>query len=308
MVLDVGELVNRPATGVKATTSIEELIALRPDAAVYTPFTGDVDDVVKLLENGVNVISTNLFFHVGGIRGEVKDRMQAAGERGNASIYITGVNSGWINQVLTSMTAVCRKVDSIAIMESGDATSYPSAETWNFLGFGLESATPEVLKAAETWLVMFRDAAERMGEALGYKFDEVTFDCKYAAAAERIDLGWFVIEKGHNAALRAGWNAKVNGKTVVRTQVTWWMSKTVAEGWDISDDEYHLVVKGEPGIDIRLRFDNPKESSDGNIWDPNAMTAMPTVNALFQLKNARPGVLGILDMGLPHAPVGLWKH
>ena len=36
------------------------------------------------------------------------------------------------------------------------------------------------------------------------------------------------------------------------------------------------------------------------------MTALPAVNALFQIKEARPGVLGLLDVGLPHAPAGLW--
>jgi hypothetical protein len=36
------------------------------------------------------------------------------------------------------------------------------------------------------------------------------------------------------------------------------------------------------------------------------MTAMPAVNALFQIHAARPGILGLRDVGLPHAPVGEW--
>ena len=35
---------------------------------------------------------------------------------------------------------------------------------------------------------------------------------------------------------------------------------------------------------------------------------MPTVNALFQIKAARPGVLTLHDVGLPYAPAGLWTH
>lgn len=306
--VDAGELIGRPETGIRATGDIDALIALKPDVVVYTPFTGDVDHAAKLLENGVNVISTNLFFHVGGIRGEVKERLEAACRRGGSSLYITGVNPGWINSVTTALTAVCRKVDMVAIYESADCASYESPETWNYLGMGQHGATPEVMAAAQTWLVMFRDAVERVGEALGFVFDDVEFYCDYATAAERIDLGWFVMEKGTNAALRAGWNGKVKGRTAVKGQVTWYLTRKLAEGWDIDDDEYHIVVKGEPSIAMRMHFDNPASASDGSIWDPTWTTAMPTVNALFQIKAAPPGVLTLQDMGLPHAPAGAWER
>lgn len=304
---DAGKLCGRPDTGILATDDIDALIALEADVVVYTPFTGDVDHAVRLLENGMDVISTNLFFHVGGIRGEVKDRLEAACLRGNSSIYITGINPGWINSITTALTAVCRKVDSVAIYESANCASYESPETWNYLGMGQRGATPEVMAAAKTWLVMFRDAVERVGEALGFTFEDVEFYCEYATAAEKIDLGWFVMEKGTNAALRAGWNGKVEDRTRVKGQVTWYLTKKLAEGWEIDDDEYHLVIEGEPGLDTRIRFNDPESSSDGP-WDPTWTTAMPTVNALFQIKAARPGVLTLHDMGLPYAPAGLWKH
>jgi hypothetical protein len=304
---DAGALCGRPDVGVKATDAIDDLIAARPDVVVYTPFTGDVDHVAKLLESGTDVISTNLFFHVGGIRGAVKDRLEAACRRGDSSLFITGINPGWINSVTTALTAVCRKVDMVAIYESADCSTYASPETWNYLGMGQQGATPEVMAAAKTWLVMFRDAVERVGEALGFAFDDVEFYCDYATAAERIDLGWFVMEKGTNAALRAGWNGKVRGRTVVKGQITWYLTKKLAEGWEIDEDEYHIVVEGEPGVDMRMHFDNPAQASDGSVWDPTWTTAMPTVNALFQLRAARPGVLTLHDMGLPHAPAGVWE-
>jgi hypothetical protein len=304
---DAGPLCGRPETGVKATNDIAALIALGADVVVYTPFTGDVDDVARLLESGTNVISTNLFFHVGGVRGAVKERLEAACRRGGSSLYITGINPGWINSVTTALTAVCRKVDQVAIYESADCASYESPETWNYLGMGQKGATDEVMAAAKTWLVMFRDAVERVGEALGLAFDDVEFYCEYATAAERIDLGWFVMEQGTNAALRAGWRGKAAGRDAVIGQVTWYLTRKLAEGWAIDDDEYHLVVTGEPGVDVRIRFDNPDRAGDGSPWDPTWTTAMPTVNALFQIKAARPGVLTLRDMGLPHAPVGAWE-
>ncbi|MBW8755811.1 MAG: hypothetical protein JF595_17020, partial [Sphingomonadales bacterium] len=223
--LDAGALCGRRDTGVKATNKIDDVIATKADVVIYTPFTGDVDEVVKLLENGLNVLSTNLFFHVGGVRGAVKERLEAACRRGNSSIYITGINPGWINSMATAMTAVCERVDCVSIYESANCASYESPETWNYFHFGKHGVTPEVMEAAKTWLVMFRDAAERVAEALGFVPEDAEFYCDYATAAERVDLGWFLMEKGTNAAVRAGWNVKANGRTVARAQVTWYLTK-----------------------------------------------------------------------------------
>jgi len=301
--VDAGSLCGRPDTGIKTTNDIDALIALKADAVVYTPFTGDVDELIKLLESGANVLSTNLLFHVGGVRGEVKERLDAACQRGNSSLYITGINPGWINSIATALTGICARVDTVSIYESADCSSYESPETWNFFRMGQHGVTPEVVEAAKTWLVMFKDAAERVGESLGLTFDDVDFYCEYATAAERVDLGWFVMEKGTNAAVRAGWEGKVQGKTRVRAQVTWYLTTKLAEGWEIQKDEYHLVVEGAPRIDMHMHFTDPAPDADGP-WDPTGTTSYATVNAIAQIKAAKPGVLTLHDIGLPYAPAG----
>ncbi len=304
---DAGALCGRPDTGIKATDSIEAVIAARPDAVIYTPFTGDVDELAALLENGVNVLSTNLLFHVGGVRGEVKDRLEAAAQRGGASLYITGINPGWINSIATAVTAVCNKVDCVSIYESADCSGYESPETWNFFRMGQHGVTEEVVAAAKTWLVMFRDAAERVAEGIGLAVEEFEFYCDYATAAERVDLGWFVMEKGTNAAVRAGWNGKIAGKTRVRAQVTWYLTKKIAEDWDIDEREYHLVVEGQPQIDLHMHFTSPPDSPVDGPWDTTGTTAYATVNAVRQIVQAKPGVLTLHDIGLPYAPAGDWE-
>lgn len=300
---DAGALCGRPDTGVLATNDVDALIALKADSVLYTPFTGDVDHTVRLLESGADVVSTNLFFHVGGVQGDVKARFEDACRRGNSSLYITGVSPGWINAMTAAMTAICRDVESVSVIESADCSVYESVETWSFLGMGQPEASQEVRDAAKTWLVMFRDVVERVGDALGYTFDDIEFYIDYASAAETVDLGWFRMEKGTNAALRGGWNGKVGGKTAVNAEVTWYLTRNLAEGWDIDDDQHRIIVKGEPEVDTRLRYIPPKHWGN-HEWD--TMTALPAVNALFQIKAARPGVLGLLDVGLPHAPAGVW--
>jgi len=65
---DAGTLCGRPESGVRATTDIDALIALRADAVIYTPFMADVEHAARLLESGLDVVSTNLFLNVAAFR------------------------------------------------------------------------------------------------------------------------------------------------------------------------------------------------------------------------------------------------
>jgi hypothetical protein len=301
--VDAGPLCGRPDTGVLATTDIDALIALGADTVLYTPFMADLDHAVRLLESGLDVISTNLFLNVGGIQGETKERLSAACERGDSSLYITGINPGWINTMVTAMTAICRDVQMVSIFESADVTVYESAETWQALGFSLPEAPPAVIEMAKMWLSTFYDSVQRMGVALGYVLDDMEFFIDHATASEKVDLGWLCIEKDTIAAIRAGWNGKVNGKTVLQSNVAWYLTKKLNEGWEFDDDHYHVVIKGEPDVDTRIRF-IPPETWGNHEWD--TMTAMPAVSAVLDVAAAPAGILTLKDVGLTCAPAGVW--
>jgi len=301
---DAGTLCGRGECGVKATNDIAALVALKADSVLYTPFEANLDEVVRLLEAGMDVVSTNLFLNLGGVQGAVKDALDAACTRGNSSLYITGINPGWINSVVASLTAGCRRVERVSMVESADCSVYESVETWSFLGMGeAGGTTPALLERAENWLILFRDAVQRIGDALEYRFDEIAFFCDYATAAETVDLGWFKMEKGTNAALRGGWNGMVDGKVRVNLTVVWYLTENLAEGWEIDKDQYHFTIDGDPGLDVRMRIKPPAHWGNHD-WDTT--TALPAVNALFDIRRARPGVLGLRDVGLPYAPAGLW--
>ncbi|MCX5042057.1 hypothetical protein OG921_02460 [Aldersonia sp. NBC_00410] len=300
---DAGALCGRPDTGVLATTDIDALIALGADTVFYNPFMADVDHAVRLLESGLDVISTNLFLNVGGIQGETKDRLAAACAKGNSSLYITGINPGWINTMVTGLTAVCRDVQQVSISESADVSVYESAETWQALGFALPEASPAVIEMAKLWLSTFRDSVERMAVALDFELDDLEFFIEHQTASEDVDLGWLKISKDTIAALRAGWNGKVKGKTVIQSNVAWYLTKTLNGDWEFDDDHYHVVIKGEPEVQTRIRF-VPPETWGNHEWD--TMTAMPAVSAALNVSAAPAGILTLKDVGLPAAPAGIW--
>jgi hypothetical protein len=105
------------------------------------------------------------------------------------------------------------------------------------------------------------------------------------------------------AAIRGGWNAKVKGKTVIESRVAWYLTKTLNGDWVFDDDHYHIVIAGEPEVQTRIRF-IPPEHWGNHEWD--TMTAMPAVNAVFEVAAAPAGILSLSDVGLPCAPAGVW--
>ena len=119
---DVGELCGGEPLGLTATMHKDELIALKPDVVVHTAMT-DADPFAaltlfeELLEAGINVVSSGPVFlqwpH-GVIRDEMVKGLQAAGERGNASLRVNGIDPGFANDVLPLvMTSLSQRVDEV---------------------------------------------------------------------------------------------------------------------------------------------------------------------------------------------------
>ncbi|HLR99982.1 hypothetical protein H7J77_13545 [Mycolicibacillus parakoreensis] len=301
--VDAGRLCGRPDTGVTATGDIDALLAAGADTVIYTPFMADLDHVVRLLESGLDVISTNLFLNVGGIQGETEQRLADACERGQSSLHITGINPGWVNAITAALTGVCRDVQRVSIYESADVSVYESAETWQALGISRAEITPDLAEVAKLWMSTFRDSVERMAVALGFTLTDLDFDIEYATASETVDLGWLTIDKDTAAALRGAWSGKVDGRTVIYSRVAWYLTTKLNEGWEFDDDHHNIVIDGEPAVHTRIRFIAP-QSWGNHEWD--TMTAMPAVNTVFDVAAAPPGILSLKDVGLPCAPAGVW--
>lgn len=112
--VDAAELAGRPEpTGVRATNSIDDLIALKPDACCYNPLWPNIDELVALLEAGVNVCSTAAWITGGKQTQEDLDRIRKACETGNSTIFGSGAHPGMTNMVGMVLSGSCERVDEI---------------------------------------------------------------------------------------------------------------------------------------------------------------------------------------------------
>jgi hypothetical protein len=282
---DVGELCGLGKIGVAATNDLDAILALRPDCVLYMPLQWVVDDMVRLLEAGVNVVSTANFI-TGKSYGE-KDmqRLDEAARRGGVSLYGSGINPGLANVLGLVATAVCRRVDRVSVLESVDATAYASAQTWLDIGFASPPETPGLYEKARQRMLVFLDAVEMMAAALEVALDEVRFDVDFGTATKDLDLGYMKIAKGTICGLKGVWSGIVNGKAVIELGLCWRLGNSMEPNWP-TEEGYVVEVDGVPSVRARFAIQYPADLTDFGI-----ATANPAVNAIRAVVAARPGLV-----------------
>ena len=61
--MDVGEILGVDPLGVRATSSMDEILAMDADAVVYSPLVPNRDEVAAILRSGKNVVTPVGWFY-----------------------------------------------------------------------------------------------------------------------------------------------------------------------------------------------------------------------------------------------------
>lgn len=183
---DAAELCGRSEpTGVLATNDIDELLALGADACCYNPLWPSIDELVRLLESGVNVCSSAAWITGGNwITGgkqspEDRARILKACEQGGSTIFGSGAHPGITNMVGMVLSGACEVVDTITITESVDCSTYESAATQTAMGFSQAPDTPGLAENVRRESEVFAESAAMMADALGVVVDRMSFDVTF---------------------------------------------------------------------------------------------------------------------------------
>src|ERR1700757_3075268 len=125
---DAGELCGIGPVGIKATRRIEDIIALKPDCVLYMQQGCDFDDLCRLLESGINVVTTrDEVQYPACMEPAIRARVEAACGRGNSSIHATGSSPGFITEAVPLVLAsIQRRLDSLRIYEFADLAARDS--------------------------------------------------------------------------------------------------------------------------------------------------------------------------------------
>ncbi len=298
---DVGELCGIDPLGVRATDDVDALLALRPDCVVYYPMFAAVDDLVRILAAGINVVTTSEFIN-GRNLGDGRDRILEACARGSATIFGSGINPGFIQLFAVVTAGISDRVDRISIVESFDTTIYNSPATEIPMGFGYPIGHPELPGITEAGSGIFREAVQLVADALGADLDEIRCEARYAQTTEDLALpGDWTIAAGCVAGIDVSWKGMLRGRDVIEVRGIWTKGQHLEPKWP-TDFGYTVTVEGRPTIRTTLSFEPPPdfvaESLDDFIMLGLTITAMPAITAIPAVVAAPPGIATYNDLPL----------
>ena len=298
---DAGELAGIAKLGVAATNDVDALLELRPDCVSYTPMWPNVDELVRILESGSNVVATAAFITGHGLGEPERKRLEQACQRGRSTLFGSGMNPGFANLLGLVTAGICDRIDKISVLESVDSSGYNSPDTELPIGFAQPIGNPELPAMVRKGTAVFEDAVHMMADALGIELDAVVCEAGFAAATRDLDLGYMKIEEGCVAGIEASWQGRVGGRTVIDLQVRWRKGQQIEPDWPL-EHGYLVQIEGQPCVRTKLEIRPPKDFKGKSFEDfmqlGMIITALPAVNAIPAVCEAPPGIHTYADLPL----------
>ncbi|MBA2955144.1 dihydrodipicolinate reductase [Nocardioides sp. MAH-18] len=293
---DAADLAGWPeATGVLATNDVAALLALGADACCYNPLWPSIDELVALLESGVNVCASAAWITGGKQSPADLDRIREACERGGASIFGSGAHPGMTNTVGMVLSGSCERVDEIRITESVDCSTYASAETQRAMGFSLPPDTPGLAESVRRESEVFAESAAMMADAIGAPLDRMTFDVEFTEATGDSDLGFMTIPAGTIGGVMGYHRGWVGDRNVVSVGFNWIMGEHTVPPKPLQHG--HVIqVFGVPNMRTVLHCLPPKDWTESVMDLGMIYTAMPVTNAVPYVVAAPPGIVTLADL------------
>jgi hypothetical protein len=296
---DAGELVGLDPVGVTATDDLGTILDLGADALLYY---GDsvgreltaVEDLVPFLERGTNCVTISGWAvgHPPSMPADVRRRLDAACEEGSSSAYFTGSDPGYATSELAiAALGVANRVDSLRVIEfacfANYTAEYPSRE---YFGFGQPPGYEPILVSGGVIEQMWAPTLRRLGDVLGVEIHEFRTSYETTAVDHDLEVGFGVVEAGTAAAVHFQLEGLHNGRPIVTVEHVDRLPRDpadVMEPWPRPygpESSFRIEIEGDPRFNVELGG----HSSYFNV--------MPMLNCVPALCDARPGVLGPLDL------------
>ncbi len=306
---DAGELAGLDvSTGVVATTDLSEVLATKPECAVYTAMADNrlpdaLDDYRRILAAGVNVVGSSAVFlqypwQV--LPAELVEPIERAAQEGGSSLFINGIDPGFANDLLPlALAGTCQRIEQIRCMEIVDYATYDSATVmFDVMGFGKPlDETPMLLQPGVLSLA-WGSVVRQLAAGLGIELDEVTETHVREPAPEDFDIASGHIPKGTTAAMRFEVRGMVDGRAAVVLEHVTRLRDDLCPTWPQPAQEggsYRIELTGEPSYALDLCLSSP--NGDHNHAGLVA-TAARVVNAIPVVVAAAPGIRTTLDLPL----------
>ena len=293
---DAGEIARRDPTGVIATRSIDDILALDADVVLHCPmlsdpYDGHDADVRRLLESGKSVISINNYFEPRALGADYAVGLADSAVRGGATLAGTGVNPGWVaERMAANAVGLCLSHRNVVTREIIDCTTVPNPDyVFGALGFGADPGTVDLVGGplARTFDRMFAQSVEGLAQRIGLTLDSYESDHELRLARQDLTVAAGVIPEGSVAATTWRVHGVVEGVRRITHEVNWIMDPTDPAFAD--KPHWQIEVDGLPGLKIAMDLVDTAPEGVRTKPEQFAVAAM-VLDAIPRVVAAPPGL------------------
>jgi hypothetical protein len=307
--LDAGDLCGQGKTGVLATDSVDELIALRPDAVVhYGPTAALADENIRVigafLRAGIDVCSTAMTPWVWPAMDKLpdvwRDPITQACAAGGSSCFTTGIDPGFANDLFPmTLMGLCGEVQSVRASELVEYTDYEGSYE-SEMGIGHPPEFKALLEYPDLLILAWGPTVPMIASAARIELDRITTTWDKWVTPEDRQSAKGIVKAGTVAAIRFTINGVYQGREVITLEHVNRIGLDAAPDWPAGsrDDVYRVDIAGSPSISQETAF----RFTDGSGRTPAVAgclaTGMRALNAVPAVNDLPPGWVTALDLPL----------
>jgi 2,4-diaminopentanoate dehydrogenase len=294
--------------GVAATDDVDAVLAAGPSAVVYAA-SGDVrpddalTDIVRAIRAGAVVVSPALYalYDPRSAPAELRDPVLAAIATGGGSLFVSGIDPGWGNDVLPLLiSGLGTTVDAIRCQEIFDYSTYDQPDSVrDLVGMGRPLGYDAPMLAPGVPTMVWGGQVRLMARALGVELDEIreTMDRRpLDTTVSTGSMGDFAA--GTQGAVRFEVQGIVEGEPRLVVEHVTRIHPSCAPDWPVPPDgagAHRVIIEGRPRIEVTVEAtDEGGNRSAGG----NATAVGRLVGAIDWLVEADPGLYDALDVPL----------
>ena len=308
---DAGELVGLEATGVRATKDVEEVLATGADCLLYCPMPWDLDEMCRILEAGIHLITPCPYWFPFVQNPDVARKLGKACQAGGVNFHASGCNPGGIAERFPlTFTGWCNRIDRITMTECGDCRTYSSEgvmrELMN-LGKTPEEATrnPIVAMLAKSWY----EPIDMIAAGLGCEVVEYEAKHDFILANQDIETAVGIVEKDTIALNHYQHIGRTQEGTEIVQEQIWYLDDRrqtrLQRKMDIPRDSgWRIKIEGDVNLHVDVDFP-PELSQDERVAQGLSTTGFHLVNAVPLVCEAPdPGIKTYLDLPMITGAMG----
>jgi hypothetical protein len=295
---DAGEICGLEPVGITATRSIDDIISLKPDCVLYMQEGANLDDICRILEAGINIVTTRgEFFYPKKMDQAMRERTEAACQQGNSSLHATGSSPGFITEAMPLLlTSVARRLDCLTIDEFADIPQSCSPEMiFDVMGYGRPPGSEFDPNLLGHMAQCFEQSLSLVADALSLQLESVETSGETATASRRVEIapGAF-IDEGTVAAQRITVAGMRDGKALLRFRANWYCSTEIDADWTLGESGWQVTVEGDTPFDISVKL--PTTEGVDIAQQMGGYTAHRALNSVPYVCAAKPGIVTVVDM------------